>query len=232
MEEETIDVPRSDETMEEAPVETPSETVETTETPAEIVEETVPTTEPELFELPDGRKVDAGTVAQEYKNLLTDYTKKSQTLAEIEKSKLPTPTEKPYTDPEWAPQTYAELIDIAKREINEERQQEQQSIIEQQQAVENQVIGELNEIKTSDPSLNENALFMHATKYGFKDLKLAHQNMKDMADVVKKTQQITADNITKRQDPVSVAPGASGQKLNPADFATAVEYMRALKGNG
>lgn len=232
MEEETVDVPRSDTTMEETPIETLSEIVETTETPAEIVEETVPTTEPELFELPDGRKVDAGTVAQEYKNLLTDYTKKSQTLAEIEKSKLTTTTDKPYTDPEWAPQTYAELIEIAKQEVKGELESEQRHREEQQQSVENQVIGELNEIKTSDPTLNENALFLHATKYGFKDLKLAHQNMKDMASVVKKTQQITAENITKRQDPVSVAPGASGLALNPADFATAVEYMRALKGNG
>jgi len=49
------------------------EAVETTETPAEE----------ELFELPDGRKVDAAGVAQEYRNLLGDYTQKSQKLAEL-----------------------------------------------------------------------------------------------------------------------------------------------------
>ena len=54
--------------------------------------------------------------------------------------------------------------------------------------------------------------------------------MKDMSDVVKKTQVTTAQNIAKRNDPVSISPGAGGHKLNPDDFRTPKDYLRALKG--
>jgi len=233
--EETIEVVPSEDNG-NVPAEAPSEPTETA-TPAEPMEPVQPTepTAPELFELPDGRKVDAETVAQEYKNLLSDYTRKSQTLAELEKGKLPTsnePAQKPYTDPNWQPQTWAEAIELAKQEAIQEFEGKEKAKAEQYQAIENQVASQLAEIKTTDPTLNENALFLHANKYGFKDLKLAHQNMKDMAETVKKVQTTTAANIAKRVDPVSVTPGASGQKLDPSQFSSAVEYLRALKGTG
>jgi hypothetical protein len=42
--------------------------------------------ETELFELPDGRKVDAATLSKEWKeNFMPEFTKRSQTLAEIER---------------------------------------------------------------------------------------------------------------------------------------------------
>ena len=66
MEDETIAVPSSESTMEETPIESPSEETKT-ESPAEKVEATEPV-EPkvELFELPDGRKVDGQTLAKEF----------------------------------------------------------------------------------------------------------------------------------------------------------------------
>lgn len=213
---------------EQSQVEAPA-VVETekTEQPAQPAEPK----EPELFELPDGRKVDAETLAKEWKqNFLPDYTRKSQTLAEIEKGKTINPTtEKPYQDPNWRPNTWQEAIELAKQEALQEIEAKDKARAEQQQALENAVVTQLNEVKSIDPTVNENALFLHANKYGFRDLKAAHQNMKDMSDLAKKVQTTTAANIAKRNDPVSVSPGATGTRPDPSQFQNAVEYLRSLK---
>lgn len=214
-----------------APV-APSEPIEP------VVEETpTPVTEPELFDLPDGRKVDAATLATEFKqNFLPEFTRKSQELAELKKSQTPLPEQpkSPYEDPEYVPSSYEEVIKTAEQravdkalKILEDREREK---VETSQALENAVVEQLAEVKKLDPTVNENQLFLHATKYGFRDLKAAHTNMKDMAELAKKVQQTTAQNIQKRADPVSVSPGATGASLNPDHFATSVEYLRALKG--
>lgn len=232
--EETIEGTLSEETTEVE--ETPSELPET-ETPAQVETETTenpvePTepVQPELYELPDGRKVTGVEVAQEYKNLLADYTKKSQALAEKEKgNEIINAPEKPYENPEWQPQTYDELLKIAEERVLTTLEQKEKAKIEAQQALENTVVSQLTEIKQVDPNINEGALFQHATKYGFKDLKLAHQNMKDMSEMVKKVQSTTATNIAKRNDPVSVNPGATGQRPDPSQFENARDYLRALQ---
>lgn len=186
----------------------------------------------ELFDLPDGRKVDAETLAREFKeNFIPEFTRKSQELAELKKGTINndnTSTPKFYEDPEWQPETYAELIAIAKEEVKGDLEARENARIEQHQAIENAVISQLTELKTFDPALNENALFLHANKYGFKDLKLAHQNMKDMSDVIKRTQTTTAANIAKRVDPVSISPGATGAKSNPSNFGSAIDYLRSI----
>lgn len=204
--------------------EPPTETTETA-TPA------VPTVE--LFELPDGRKVDASTLSKEWKeNFYPDYTRKSQELAAKNgkpPETLPTATKNPFADPSYVPQSYEEIIEAAKTAALSEIETRQRQEIEARQAIESAVETQLNEIKTTDPALNENELFLHATKYGFRDLKLAHANMKAMSDLVKKVQTKTADNITKRNDPVSITPGGNGTKPNPSNFATAQDYLRSLK---
>jgi len=92
--------------------------VDTPATPAEpIVEPATPAVpaEPELFELPDGRKVDAATLATEFKdNFLPEFTRKSQRLAELEKpAPAPETPKSPYADPEYIPQSYEEIIKAA-----------------------------------------------------------------------------------------------------------------------
>jgi hypothetical protein len=213
------------------PVDAPS--VETTtEAPTEKTE-TVTTTEPtapELYELPDGRKVDGVTVAQEYKNLLSDYTRKSQELAQVKNGHEPLQkqtTETP-TD-EYVPQTYEELFQIAEQRALKAIEAKEQARLDERKQIEDTIASQLSELKTTDPSLNESALFTHATKYGFKDLKIAHQNMKDMNALAKNVQQTTVKNIQKRNDPVSAVPGATGQRPNPSGFSSAVEYFRSLK---
>lgn len=228
--EDNIEVTPSVETG-NVPVETPSEQPKEA-TPAVVETEQPTVIEPELFELPDGRKVDAGTLSKEWKeNFAPEFTRKSQELANLTKGKetINPTTEKPYEKPDWQPQSYEELLQVAEQKVLTTLQQKEQTRIEQNKAVEDAVVSQLTELKTADPALNENALFLHATKYGFRDLKLAHQNMKDMSEMVKKVQTKTVQDINKRNDPVSVNPGATGAKSNPSQFGSAVEFLRSVK---
>lgn len=214
------------------PAEAPSEPIVETAAPAVPTETESASAAPELYELPDGRKVDGATVASEYKNLLSDYTRKSQALAAKDSAPLQDPKPaNPLADPNYVPQTYDELAaQIEARTLNT-LQAKEQARIDSAKALETTVATELSEVKAIDPTVNENLLFAHATKYKFTDLKTAHQNMKDMNEAMKKVQQTTVANVQKRNDPVSVSHGASGAKLNPAQYGSAVEYLRALKGS-
>lgn len=203
--------------------------------PAAVPAEPAAPAEPtaELFELPDGRKVDAATLTKEWKeNFLPDYTRKSQALAKVGETINPAPLQpkptNPLEDPNWQPTTYAELIQVAKDSMLKDISDKEQAKANEMKAIEDAVTTQLTEIKTSDPTVNENALFLHATKYHFTDLRAAHQNMKDMADLAKNVQQTTAKNVQKRNDPVSVLPGASGARPDPSHFENARDYLRSL----
>lgn len=237
MEEETIEVAPSADNG-NIPVETPNEQPETV-APTDNEEPVVPA-EPEskLYDLPDGRKVDAETLTKEWKeNFLPDYTRKSQELAKVSKGDINNnqPTEKVYDNPEWEPKTYAELIKVAKEEALQEIQAKEEEKITRQQNIENEVVEQLSEVKKLDPNLDENSLFLHANEYrqkygvAFPNLMFAYKHMKDTSDLTKKIQKTTAENITKRNDPVSIAPGAIGNTSNPSDFGNAVAYLRSLK---
>ncbi len=233
MEDETIEAAPSEDNGNvavetETPVETPSETVVEPETPAETVEEPAPEPEVPLFETPDGRKVDAETLAREWKEkFMPDYTRKSQELAAV-KAPIDKPTD-PYADPSYVPGTYAELLQAAEERALKAIEDKQNAAIEARQAVENEVGAQLTAIKAIDPTVNESALFNHATKYGFRDLAMAHANMKDMSATIKQVQKVTAENIAKRSDPISVAPGATGTRPDPSQFSSSIEYLRSLK---
>ncbi len=212
-----------------APSPTPQEPA-----PAAAPAEPVATPVPELFELPDGRKVDGGTLAKEFKeNFLPDYTRKSQELARLttapKAAEITTPAD-PLADPNYVPTSYAELIKIAKDSVFQEMASKQKEAQDQQMAIEKAVEDQLNAVKAIDKTVNENALFLHATKYGFRDLTAAHRNMTDMARIAKETKQATAKEVLKRNDPVSVIPGGSGGKApDPSQFANARDYLRSLK---
>lgn len=233
MEDETIEVVvPSEEGGNGLPTETPKEEPSTV-APTEPTEPTEPV-EPkeELYELPDGRKVDAETLSKEWKeNFYPDYTRKSQELAKVKTEPINNKTteDNPYADPEYVPQSYEELLQIAEERALKAFEEKERAKIEERQAIESEVVSQLNEVKALDPNLNESSLFLHATKYGFQDLRKAYENMKDMNAVIKKTQVTTAQNIAKRNDPVSVSPGATGQRPNPSDFATARDYLRSIK---
>lgn len=190
-----------------------------------------------LYELPDGRKVDADTLQKEWKeNFYPEYTRKSQKLAVYEQVDKPniTKTDEPkWKDPTFVPQSYAEVIELAKaealREIQTSAQQEQARVA----AITKQVDDQIAELKKADPQLDPSALFLHANKYGFQDLKAAHANMVDMRGIVAKTEQTVIKNLkTREADPVST--GASGaptldEGYDPADnsqFSSALEFFQ------
>jgi len=125
------------------PAEAPSQpAVETSATSTEPeVESKTPAVpeEPELYELPDGRKVDAATLATEFKeNFLPEFTRKSQKLAELEKG--PTtetqPSKSPYADPEYIPQSYEEIIRAAEERALQTLDQRENERIAKEQAIE------------------------------------------------------------------------------------------------
>lgn len=191
--------------------------------------------EPVLYDLPDGRKVDAETLTKEWKqNFLPEFTKKSQELANLTKKdtpdpKITTPAD-PLANPDYVPQSYAEIVNLAKEQTIREIEARNKAVIDQQTAIETAVNEQLTAVKTIDKTVDENKLFQHATKWGFKDLRLAHQNMTEMAKIAKDAQQIAAKNVLKRNDPVSVIPGASGgTKPDPSAFATARDFLRSLQ---
>lgn len=201
-------------------------TLEQPVTPTEPQEPTTPVEpEVELYELPDGRKVDAQTLTKEWKeNFYPEYTRKSQELAQVKQ----TTQVQPETQEEWVPQTYEEIVEKAKQEVFKTFEQQEVEKRQAVEAIETEVATQLTDVKKLEPSINENQLFAHATKYGFRDLRLAYQNMKDMNQIVKNVQQTTAKNIAKRQDPVSVQPGAIGAKPDPRQFSSAAEYFRSI----
>ena len=225
MPEESISVAPSEDNG-NVPLEAPSEpTVEPVVEPVQPAEPTI-----ELFDLPDGRKVDAQTLATEFKqNFLPEFTRKSQELAQLkEKEPLPEPVKSPYADPEYVPQNYEEIIRTAEERVFRSIEQREADRIATQQAIETSVATQLDEVKKVDPTVNENQLFLHATKYNFRDLTVAHRNMKDMAELAKTVKQQTAQDIQKRNDPVSVSPGATGARPNRESFSSAVDFLRSL----
>ncbi len=234
MPEETIEVAPSEENG-NVPAEAPSQPTDPAPAPAEPTEPETPSvpTETELYDLPDGRKVDAATLATEFKeNFLPEFTRKSQELAALRNGQQPTdpqPPKSPYADPEYVPQSYEEIIKAAEERALQTLAQRESERVAQEQAIETAVATQLSEVKKLDPNVNENQLFLHANKYGFRDLTVAYQNMKDMSAIVKTVQKQTAENIQKRQDPVSVSPGAIGTTSDPSAFATARDYLRSLK---
>lgn len=207
------------------------------ETPAEKVETAAPA-EPvvELFDLPDGRKVDAATLSKEWKeNFLPEFTKKSQALAEKEDINKPI---SPLADPNYVPQTYEELAEKIQADLEQKAAAKEQKRVDSERAIETAISNEISEVKKTDPTLNENLVFVHANEYrekygvGFPTFKVAYQHMKDMSELTKTVKQQTATEIAKRNDPVSTKPGATGAKPNPSQFSSSIDYLNAVKASG
>lgn len=203
----------------EAPSPEPTETVNSepqpqAEAPASS-EPQAPASEPEetLYELPDGRKVDAETLQKEWReNFLPEYTRKSQRLSEIEKTVSPNINNEqkqfPWQDANWVPQSYQEILDAAEQRLQFKAQQQAEYEKQVREQIQTEAQNQLSELKKADPNLDENALFVHANKYGFSNLKAAYQNITDMNNVVKSTQAQTVKNLqTREADPVATTTG-------------------------
>ena len=189
-----------------AETEAPSET----ETPA-----SEPETKEEITETPAD-----DFYKNQYENLQKDYTRKAQELAELKKIKDEPKQEEPeWAKPDWQPKTWQEAIEAGKqaalREVapalNEYQQTRQQRELAAQ--IQSQAEAEMTEIKTLDPKVDENAVFTHATKYGFANLKSAYQNLVDMRGLAKSEQQRVLKNLkTRNEDPIGVSGATSPEE--------------------
>ncbi len=223
-------------------VETPTE-VESVDTPVE----TEPTEEPavetpkeeediNLVELPDGRKLPPKEAEAEYRNLYSEFTRKSQKLATYEKGdgKINN-NNQPIEKGEWIPETWDEVLEKATQLAEEKAQRKAEAEIEARTQTETYVSTQLDELKKENPTLNENQLFNHALKYNFTDLKVAYSNMKDMQSSIQKATELTAKNIQKRNaDPISGVPQggnvSDGDVYDPsARNISLVDYLNSLK---
>lgn len=212
-----------------APEVAPSPEAPATDTPAD----------PQLFKLPDGREVDAAGLQREYENLLPEFTRRSQRLAELERgTQKPINTEEPaWKSPDYSPASWAEAIEIAKGEAIAELTRNAESAQAEEATVRNEVETQLASIKVADPKVDENALFDHAVKYGFNDLKAAHSNFKAMRDIAVTTEQRVLKNLQDRAaDPIATnptpAPVAPSSQLAPANlghYRGALDFLEALK---
>lgn len=168
----------------------------------------------DLYELPDGRKVDAATLSKEWKeNFYPEFTRKSQELSEFKKGgkqdiTSPDPnSEEPWKNPDYVPQTYGELVELATKEAIKRLESQKSEVEMRQKQVEDMVTSEINELKKVDPTLDENALFAHANKYGFTNLKTAHQNMTEIKRIETETEKRVLSNLKTREEaPVAGRP--------------------------
>jgi GTP1/Obg family GTP-binding protein len=118
-------------------------------------------------------------------------------------------------------------------DIRRSYQQEQEHI----EKVKKEVDSQIAELKTSDPKLDENALFLHANKYGFRDLKQAYSNMNDMKKALVDVEQRTVKNLkTRETEPISTGPVGEMSETTGYDpnemsrFEGAAEYLDFIKG--
>lgn len=193
--------------------------------------------EENLVELPDGRKLPPKEAEAEYRNLYSEFTRKSQELATYKKGQ---PSEinnnnQPTEQPEWIPQTWEEVLEKATQVAEEKAERKAQAEAEFRQRNEERVMSELSEIKKENPTLNESQLFNHAIKYNFTDLKVAYSNMKDMQSSIQKATKMTVDNLNKRNaEPIS--GGSQGGAVYDGDVydpsarnTSLVDLLRSMK---
>jgi len=229
------------ETVEAKETDTQSKVEETVETPVEKTVETTKEeetpTEDNLVELPDGRKLPPKEAEVEYRNLYSEFTRKSQVLAKYEKgdnSKINNTNETKEKE-DWIPQTWEEVLERSKQALRADLENEKKTETETRQKNEEYVVGQLAELKKENPTLNETALFNHALKYNFTDLKLAHSNWKDMQSSIKKATEMTAANLNKR-NAEQVNGGSQGGAITDGDVydpsarsMSLVDYLHSIK---
>ena len=173
----------------------------------------LPTEEPKsdgLVELPDGRRVAPEKVVEEYKSLKQDYTRKSQALAEYEKTK----DLKPWEDPNWNPKSDSEAVSAIYEHVYNDVvgkiTAEQQAKAQQTNQVNERVNAEMNAIKEVDPSVDEEKVFAFANENNLSSAVTAYNLMKKMEMTEKRTEKRVLKNLKSRSsDAVSTDAAAT-----------------------
>lgn len=201
---------------------------------AEVQAEAAGNEAQQLYELPDGRKVDATTLASEWKQqFMPDYTRKAQELAALKRGNAPQQavqpatqevdySERPWEDPTYQPQTLAEVYELADKRAAWKAEQEAAQKAAEQQRIDQTIESQLAEIKGLDPEASSDLIFAHATKYGFTNLVNAYKNMTAFNVAVKHAEQKAVQNVAKR--------GANGQ-FQPAGATGAADLDAPVWGD-
>lgn len=196
------------------------------ETPAEVPQE-APVVEQELFDLPDGRKVDAETLAKEWRdNFMPEYTRKSQLVAELKKAPEAAPKPESLLDKEdWAPSSTRELADAMKMEIWQSIQEEATREEREAKAREDFVEKEKEYLKGVDPNVNIPQVMAYAAKRSHTSLVTAYNALQDIEEAARRAEDRVQKNLKLRAgEPV----GASTQPVTgdiqfPPDVRTPLE---------
>ena len=186
-----------------------------------------PPVTPELVEMPDGRKLSAVEAVREMKeNFLPEYTRATQELARLKENPLPTPgptvpepAKHPWDDPNWVPNSTAELLDAAVVRVEEKQQAKAAAETAAVANLRTEIESQLAEIKVKDPTLNEDELFKHANRFKFSYLRAAYDNMVEIRNQRKSAADEAVKNrIERAGEPVSGAPGAPGAAPGGLDW--------------
>lgn len=222
----------------EAPVVTPAaaaptEAPKAAETPAA-----------ELYELPDGMKVDAKGLTEAWRDrFMPEFTRRSQELSALKAKggqqpkaeEQPKPA--PWTDPAWEPKTYQELVEAASFKAKEETWQkvlEESTRGEREQAERDAyVTQEVEQLKGLDPKVNVSAVMAHASKFGFQSLIPAYQNLKTIDEAEKRTEERVLKNMKQRAgEPVGVGAADPGAGVTfPAHVRSGYEKAKWILNN-
>jgi hypothetical protein len=229
-------------TVETPSNETPTEAPDTGEQPAASSESPDSSTEEALYELPDGRKVNADALQKEWKeNFLPDYTRKSQELAKIRGAIEPEqvkPAQNPWEDPNWNPQSWQEVMDATQARMEAEAKAKADAAQQQTDYIKS-VTDKMEEaVKALDPNVDLNAVYAHANKFKIPDLVAAYSNLQELKNVAKTTEERVLKNLKGREaDPISTGNGEPGegglsyQDVSSLDMATAAQdALRRIKG--
>lgn len=218
-----------------------SEPVENTETPSEVEPQKEVETQPVAdqpnvtVKLPDGREVTPEKAVEEYKKLQAEFTRTSQELSKIKSNTNP-PEKKPYDDPDWTPESYKEILDLAEQRVIEKLKYEQESKSREEQELTALVEQQLSEVKAIDPKVDEEKLLEHATKFGIPNLVNAYNNMQEFNKALETARSEAVKQATKRSsDPVATKPN-QGIEVNEDDvyegnyhYGSLVDALKAIK---
>jgi len=217
----------------EAPVEeTAAAPIEQAEAPQdapqeELKPEAAPSEEPNLFELPDGRKVDAETLSKEWRdNFMPEFTRRSQALAEARKQPEPAKTEAPpWEDPEWVPTSWKEGMEIAEMKVWQKIQEEATREEREAKAREEYVAKEVEYIKGLDPNADINQVMSYAAKRSHTSLVTAYQALQDIEEAARRAEDRVQRNLkTRLGEPVGTSTQAVPQVTEfPPDVKSGLE---------
>lgn len=172
--------------------------------------------------------------SESYKHLQTDYTQKSQKLAEYEKANKPEADDTPaFMKPDWKPKDYQDLGQAIKQaaELGEKNALAKlQAQRDEQDQAKTELDNFIGEVKKTDKGFIEDDFYKHAKKHGFSiktvdDLKGIYSSYKEVQKARTQGEDDALKNKGKR-DGIAVA----GPKGGKSEGGLTYKQIRASNG--